>query len=334
MNRRLLLLLALPLLGGCIDLFEGLWFNPRALDDYEPWPHNEIPETHIELVTLPGTAVDGEDEAPELWGVWAHQCLAETGTCDAGDPGCDCVTPDFEQYVAENQGRVIVYFHGNAWHLAEYWDRIQILWRMGFPVFAIDYRGFGRSTGEPSEAGIYADAQTALDHVKERLVERNPALLGAEGQLPSAIQAGLTYYGFSLGSTAAIDLAIADSPRAVITEAALAGAQAFVDDSSGIGISSSVLMDTRFDNLTKIESLLAPKLITHGLEDTFVAFEFSELLHDNARDPKELYPVPLAEHGNVPCPTRDNGTLSTENPCIATDAWHERIQTFIDGNVP
>jgi len=333
-NRIFPLLLVLPLLGGCIDLFESIWFNPVPLDAYEPWAHNDVPETHWELVALPGTAVEGEDEAPEIWGVWAHQCLDQTGPCDAGEPDCDCVTPDFPEFVAANQSRVIVYFHGNGGQLGGYWDRIQILWRMGFAVFAIDYRGFGRSSGEPSEAGIYADARTAATHVKERLVLHDPSLLGADDALPTASRAALTYYGFSLGSTAAIDLAIEDSPRAVITEGALAGAQAFLDDAAGIGLSSTVLMDTRFDNLTKIKSVLAPKLLTHGQADDFVRFEFSQLLFEAARDPKELYAVPLADHGNVPCPTRDDTVPSIEEPCIASAAWLERVQPFVDEHVP
>ncbi len=210
---------------------------------------------------------------------------------------------------------------------------MQILWRMGFPVFAIDYRGFGRSTGEPSEAGVYADAETALQHVLTRRAEADPSLLDDEGGLPTARRANLWYYGWSLGSTAAIDLSVDHQPKVLITEAALASAQAFTDDAIGIGISSTVLMDAQFDNVGKVPFILVPKLFTHGIDDSFVRSDFSRLLYEAAADPRELYMVPGAEHGSVPCPTRDTSVPSSEVACIATDAWYGRIDEFVAANL-
>lgn len=321
---RLPLLLILPLLGGCLDLFEGLWFNPVPLESYE-WPHNDIPEEFIELVELEGTAVGDEEEAPTLFGVWAHQCT--TNFTD------DCATIDHPFFNEANRAFPVVYFHGNGSNLQEYWDRVQILWRMGFPVFAIDYRGFGRSTGAPTESGVYADGRTALNHALERRVAADPTLLDPEGNLPTARRANLWYYGWSLGSTVAIDLAVEHQPRVLITEAALASAQAFTDDALGIGISSSVMMDAEFDNVGKVPFILVPKLFTHGLADDFVKSDFSALLFDAASDPKELFMVPAAEHGTVPCPSRDNSQWSSDVPCIATDAWYTRIDTFLEENL-
>ncbi len=321
MNRALPLLLCLPLLGGCLDLFEGLWFTPVTLDSYE-WPHNEVPEEYIEIVALDGTAVGDEEDDPTIYGVWVNQCLTALSE--------DCRDSDHPFFNPDNQQRVVLYFHGNGSNLQEYWDRIQILWRMGFPVFAIDYRGFGRSTGEPTEAGIYADARTALAHVFERKVEADPSLLGPEGELPTARAARLWYYGFSLGSTAAIDLSVEHPSRGLVTEAALASAQAFTDDGLGIGISSSVLMDAQFDNIGKIPFVLSPKLLTHGLEDGYVRADSTTMLFDAAVDPKDKYMVPGAEHGTVPCPSRDNSEWSSDVPCIATDGWYDRIDGFAD----
>ena len=321
MNRALPLLLTLPLFGGCIDVFEGLWYTPTQVDAYE-WPHNEVPEEYIELVSLDGTAVGDEEDAPTLYGVWAHQCLTDLAE--------DCRDSDHPFFNPDNQDRIVLYFHGNGSNLQEYWDRVQILWRMGFPVFAIDYRGFGRSTGEPSEAGIYADARSALAHVLERKIEADPSLLGPEGEPPTARAARLWYYGLSLGSTAVIDLAVEHPPRAIITEAALASAQAFTDDAVGLGLSSTVLMDTQFDNIGKIPFVLSAKLLTHGLDDAFVRSEFTTLLFDAASEPKDKYMVPGAEHGTVPCPDRDNDAWSSDEPCLATDSWYTRIDGFAD----
>ena len=322
--KRSLLLLVLPLLGGCLDLFEGLWFGPTTVDRYE-WPNNEIPDEYLEPVALEGTAVGDEEDAPTIWGVWAKQCL------DAFVD--DCVDIDHPFFNEANRAFPLLYFHGNGSNLQEYWDRVQMLWRMGFPVFAIDYRGFGMSTGAPTEAGIYADARTAYAHVIQRRVEADPTLLDAEGGLPTARRANLWYYGWSLGSTAAIDLSVEHQPRALITEAALASAQAFTDDALGIGISSSVMMDAEFDNVGKVPFILVPKLFTHGLDDDFVRSDFSTLLFDAAPEPKRIYMVPGAKHGSVPCPTRDTSIPSSEQPCVATDGWYRRIDEFVEANV-
>ena len=322
--KRLLLLLSLPLVGGCIDLFEGLWFNPVPVDAYE-WPHNDVPDEFLEVVELTGTALEGDEEAPAIFGVWAHQCR------DAFVD--DCVDIDHPFFNEDNRAFPVLYFHGNGGNLQEYWDRVQMLWRMGFPVFAIDYRGFGRSTGDISESGVYADARTALNHALQRRADADPSLLDPDGNLPTARRANLWYYGWSLGSTAAIDLSVEHQPRVLITESALASAQAFTDDALGIGISSSVIMDAEFDNVGKVPFILVPKLFTHGLDDSFVRSDFSSLLYDASPDPRELYMVPGAVHGSVPCPTRDTSVPSSEVPCVATASWYSRIDEFVDANL-
>lgn len=318
---RLLPLLLLPALAGCIDAIDSSWFNPDVTEEYE-FLHNEIPAEYIEVVEVQGTAVDGDDAAPTLYGIWAHQCA----------PACLPLT--YLEFEARRQDQTILYLHGNGGHLGRYWDRIQMLWRMGFRVFAIDYRGFGMSTGTPSEAGVYADARTGLQTVLERMVLDDPDLAGPDGALPNPLFVDLAYYGWSLGSTAAIDLAAESPSRALITEAALASGQAFVDDAAGLGIDSSVLMDARFDNVSKIPFVMSPKLFTHGLDDDFVAFEFSQALYDAADDPKQLYPVTGADHGNVPCPTRPPEQALEDGPCLATEEWLATVGSFLGEHMP
>jgi fermentation-respiration switch protein FrsA (DUF1100 family) len=322
--KHIALSLLLMISVGCVDPFDPSWYTPERLEEYSLW-NNEIDAEYIEFVTLEGIAVTEDEEAPSLAGIWAHQCLADG----------NCATPGYPEFDAARQSKTILYLHGNSHHLDHYWDRIQILWRMGYGVFAIDYRGYGLSEGTPSEAGVYADGQVALDHVIARLIEENPSLAMPDGSSPPALLLDLAIYGFSLGSTIAIDLAVSNPPKALVTEAALASAQGFLDDALGLGFSSSVLMNARFDNIGKIPSVISAKLISHGMLDDFVTFEFATLLYDAAHDPKELYPVSEAGHGNVPCPTTRDTELSTEiEPCVAEDDWLERIGDFLDENLP
>ena len=323
--RRLLLLLTLSLaLSGCLDLLDDSWFNPVPVDEYE-FPHNEVPWEYIEIVSMEGTAVGDEEEAPTIAGVWVHQCLPDQAACFPAQ------YPEFE---SRRQDQTILYLHGNGGNLGRYWDRIQMLWRMGYRVFAVDYRGYGMSTGTPSEAGIYADAETGLDHLLARMVEDDPDLGGPDGELPNPLFVDLAYYGWSLGSAAAIDLSVARPSKALITEAAMASGQAFVDDAAGLGMDASVLMDADFDNVSKIPFVLSPKLITHGLDDDFVKFEFSQALYDAADDPKQLYPVSGADHGNVPCPTRPADQSIEEGPCVASEDWLATVGSFLGEHMP
>jgi len=322
--RTVLTALTILSLVGCIDPFDPSWYSPESLEEYSLW-NNEVPDEFIEFVTLEGLSVQEGEEAPSLTGAWTHQCLTD-GTCAA---------PDYPEFDPGRQGKTILYLHGNSHHLDHYWDRIQILWRMGYRVFAIDYRGYGMSTGVPSEAGVYADGQVARDHVVARLIEENPSLAMPDGTAPPTLLLDVGFYGNSLGSTVAIDLAVSDPPKVLVTEAALGSAQAFMDDALGLGFHSSVLMDSSFDNVGKIPSVISPKLITHGMRDDFVSFEFATVLYDAAEEPKSLYPVEEAAHGNVPCPTTRDPELSTEiEPCIAESEWLERVGDFLDENLP
>ena len=121
---RRLLLVAVPLallLGGCIDVLDSSWFNPRdpSTGDYlaelDLYDWREIPDANIELVELTSTKVDGEDEAPTIYGMWAHQCLEG-----------QCVTVDRPEFSAVNQDKTILYLHGNDSHIPGHCDRLQM----------------------------------------------------------------------------------------------------------------------------------------------------------------------------------------------------------------
>jgi predicted alpha/beta hydrolase len=85
---------------------------------------------------------------------------------------------------------LILYFHGNR-HSLERWGRYApALTRNGYDVLMIDYRGYGKSNGIPSEQGLYRDAEAALAWAKQ--------------QYPST---PLIYYGRSLGTGVATYLA-------------------------------------------------------------------------------------------------------------------------------
>lgn len=96
---------------------------------------------------------------------------------------------------------LILYFHGNR-HSLDRWGRYATdLTALGYDVLMIDYRGYGKSTGYPSEAGLYEDAEATWAWAKEKFPE-----------LP------LIYYGRSLGTGVATALAVRHEPQKLILE--------------------------------------------------------------------------------------------------------------------
>ena len=84
-----------------------------------------------------------------------------------------------------------LYFHGNAGNISHRIDHIEAITAAGSHLFIIDYRGYGKSEGSPSEEGIYRDADAAYRYVRD------------QGYGPAQI----VMHGESLGTAVAVDLA-------------------------------------------------------------------------------------------------------------------------------
>src|SRR4051812_248000 len=97
-----------------------------------------------------------------------------------------------DQTLALPTAMTLLWFHGNAGNITGRYDVIKNLMELPVAVFIIDYRGYGRSEGSPSESGLYADARAAWDYLT---VQRNT---GARS---------IVIFGDSLGGAVAIDLA-------------------------------------------------------------------------------------------------------------------------------
>ena len=190
---------------------------------------------------------------------------------------------------ADNAGApVVLYLHGVRWNLTGHLNRMSQLRRFGFSVFAIDYRGFGKSDGElPSEATVYEDARVAW----QWLVEREP---NASRRF---------IYGHSLGGAVAIDLAaqLADGPasaRGLIVESSFTSIPELVSDSGYGFLPWQLLISQKFDSIAKIQQIRMPVLIVHGEEDRYVPAHLSSALYAAAPQPKKLLLVPNGTHNN------------------------------------
>jgi uncharacterized protein len=167
---------------------------------------------------------------------------------------------------------VVLLLHGNGGNISHRLEKIALLRDTGASVCIIDYRGYGKSEGHPSESGLYLDARAAYDYLVNEL-KTDPRRL--------------VLYGESLGTAVAVHLA-ADRPVAgVILEAAFTSARTVARELYRF-LPIHLAMRSRFDTLSGIPGVKAPLLILHSRSDEFFGIEHAERLLAAAPGPKRL----------------------------------------------
>jgi len=183
----------------------------------------------------------------------------------------------------------ILYLHGARWNLTGQLRRIEQLHKFGFSVFAIDYRGFGKSEGDvPSETSVYEDAAAGWQWLSR--------------EQPDATRRYV--YGHSLGGAVAIDLAARVSDQGehaggLIIESTFTTLADVAAALSFDWLPTGLLLSMKFDSIDKIRRVRMPVLIAHGGSDRMVPSRFSTALYDAAPEPKKLLLVEGASHNNA-----------------------------------
>ena len=182
----------------------------------------------------------------------------------------------------------LLWLHGNAGNISHRVDNIAMLiQKTGLGVFIIDYRGYGRSEGKPSEKGLYMDAEAAFEHMTTDL-----------GLDP---EEDIVLFGRSLGVGVAVEMATRHRVRSVVVESGFTSVRE-MSKSSGMGALSILLLpliDARYDSLSKIGSALSPVMVIHGDRDEMVPFEMAEKLFAAASEPKRFHAIPGASHNDT-----------------------------------
>ncbi|HTE17717.1 MAG TPA: alpha/beta hydrolase [Armatimonadota bacterium] len=181
------------------------------------------------------------------------------------------------------QRPTLLLFYGNGGQLRQMTETFQDLRRLGFNVLIPDYVGYGMSSGKASEAGCYATADAAYEHLVARKDVDSAKIVAA---------------GYSLGGGVAIDLA---ARRPV---AGLAVFNTFTSLTAMAGrqfpyIPVSLLLRHRFESDRKIARVRCPILIASGTADTLVPPAMSDRLASLAQSPVTRLQVEGAEHNEL-----------------------------------
>jgi fermentation-respiration switch protein FrsA (DUF1100 family) len=167
----------------------------------------------------------------------------------------------------------ILYFHGNAANINNRAEIYAFLRTLPANVLALEYRGYGRSEGSPSEAGIYRDADAAYEYVTQQ-----------RGAPPGHV-IGL---GASLGSAVATDLASRKPLGGVVLEAPFGSTAAVARRVYPFLPGLGYFARTKLDTLSKIGKVKAPVLVVHCTQDPVIAIAMGQAVFERASEPKEF----------------------------------------------
>jgi len=160
----------------------------------------------------------------------------------------------------------ILFLHGNAGNISHRLDSINIFHQLGLSVLLIDYRGYGKSTGKPSEEGTYLDAESAWHYLtNEKNIESNNIII----------------FGRSLGGAVASWLAEKHSPAGLIVESSFTSI-ADMGKHYYPYLPTSLLARIKYASINRIANIKSPTLFIHSKHDEIIPYEYGKQLFTEA----------------------------------------------------
>jgi fermentation-respiration switch protein FrsA (DUF1100 family) len=199
-------------------------------------------------------------------------------------------------FQAGDQPATILFMHGTNYNASDMWateERARLfgsfLRGLGCRLFVFDYRGYGANSGRTTEQGTYLDAEGALAYLHNHR-EIDPT--------------GIIFYGFSLGSGVATELALRDPCAGLVLRAPFTSIRDLVlTRVPWLRAPLSLapwLPATRYDSAAKIPHIRVPLLVMHGEADESVPSWMGRRLYELAPEPKTFVPFPGAGHQDFP----------------------------------
>lgn len=191
----------------------------------------------------------------------------------------------------------IIFCSGRGGNLSDRLQKVKFFYDIGLNALFFDYRGYGISSGKPSEAGLYKDAQAAYDYLLTRTdIDKTKVVA----------------YGKSLGGPVASDLCLHRKLAALILEGPLPSLKTYVGEMGGF-LPTEWLVSEKFDTISRVKKIKIPKLFVQGMDDEVISFSEGRLVFNAAINPKEF--VPFDGHHD-------------ENLFTVSDTFRDRLFEF------
>lgn len=176
---------------------------------------------------------------------------------------------------AENPDATLLFFHGNAGNISQRLDTIEMFRSIGLSVFVIDYRGYGRSEGSPSETGTYQDAEAAWQFlINDRDIAADEIII----------------FGRSLGGAVAAWLANKTKPGAVILESTFTSVNDMARQFYPY-LPTRWLMRIKYPTIERIGGINSPLLLIHSSDDEIIPYHQGQILFNAANEPKSFLKI-------------------------------------------
>lgn len=192
-------------------------------------------------------------------------------------------------FKVENPKGLVFYFHGNSGSLALHAGQTDVYTDLGYDVFMVDYRGFGKSEGSiTNENQLYQDNQMLYNELKKTYTEKSIVVVGN-----------------SLGTTMASKLASTNNPKILILKAPFYDWNDAIQQHSSIGkyFPLSILNKYSFNNYEFIQNCKMPVFIFHGTSDETIRHSSSLKLKEVFKPEDNLILLEGQKHSTI-----------TENP--------------------
>ncbi len=182
----------------------------------------------------------------------------------------------------ERGRRVIIYFHGNAGNLSHRVKDSLKLFKTGCDVLLVSYRGYGKSSGSPSEEGVYRDGEAALQYAQKNLGFKLSEII---------------IYGRSIGTTVAVYTAQRRDIAGLILITPLTSAEEFAEE-RGLSLFKGIAGDA-FNSLSRINRVKVPLLVIHGDKDEVVPYVLGLRLYNAYQGTKKFVSIKGGGHNDL-----------------------------------
>lgn len=182
---------------------------------------------------------------------------------------------------AKDKQKTLIYIHGNAGNLGDRANLYQAFSSiLDLGIMAITYRGYPGSNGKPSEAKIYQDFAEILTFIEQKY-DIKPR--------------DLVLYGSSLGSGVAVEIASNNDIHALILESPFTNL-ADIAKLNYWYLPVNLLLQDRFDSISKAPEVTAPTFIIHSGDDDIIPPKYGKELYEAFHYPKKFFLYPGAQH--------------------------------------